>query len=200
MGCPAEARLEETLVFSITTHDPDTGILTDTGIGTPPTYRIYEDETGAAILDGTMAKLDDDNTTGFYSELIATTAAIGFEIGKTYSIYIEATVDGDIGGMTFGFKIIPAQGVQKNVALSNFRFTMVSSTDHITPVPGLTVTAEICRDAEGAFSAATNSVSEISSGVYEIDWTQTEMNADSISFKLTATGADQITIHIVTSK
>ena len=197
MGCPAEARLGATLIFTITTHDPDTGVLTDAD--GDPSYRVYEDETGTAILTGTMSKLDDAATTGFYSENIAVSVANGFENGKTYSVYIEATVDSDTGGMTYGFKIIPAQGVQKNVALSNFRFTMVSSTDHITPMTGLTVTAEICRDAEGAYSAATNSVTEVGSGTYEIDWTQTEQNADTISYKFTATGADQITIHIVTS-
>lgn len=198
MGCPAESRLEETITFSITSHDADTGALTNAD--SLPTYRVYEDDGDSAILTGSMELRDAGNTTGAYKKKITCSVANGFEIGKSYEVYIEATVDGDTGGITFGFKIIPAQGVQKNVAWNNFRFTMVSSTNHITPVTGATVTSEICRDAEGAFSASTNSVSEISSGVYEIDWTQTEMNADSISFKLTASGADQITIHIVTSQ
>ena len=51
-----------------------------------------------------MAKLDDANTTGFYSELIACTAGNGFEDGKTYTIYIEATVDSDKGGICYGLK------------------------------------------------------------------------------------------------
>lgn len=102
MGCPSEVIIGDNLVFSITTHDPDTGVLTDADA--PPSYRIYEDETAVAILTGDMAKLDDANTTGFYTELIACTTANGFETGKTYSIYIEATVDGDTGGITFGFK------------------------------------------------------------------------------------------------
>ena len=197
MGCPAESRIGSTLTFSITTHDPDTGVLTDAD--SLPTYRVYEDDGDTAILTGSMALRDAANTTGAYKKKIDTTAANGFENHKSYEVYIEAIVDGDKGGMTFGFKIVPPQGVQKNVALSNFRFTMVSSTDHITPVTGASVTAEICRDAEGAFSAATNSVSEIGSGTYEIDWTKTEQNADTISYKFTASGADQITIHIVTS-
>ncbi len=154
---------------------------------------------GFPLFTGSMAKLNDAATTGFYAETLTISTANGFENHKTYSIYIEATVDSDKGGMTYGFKIIPAQGIQKNVALSNFRFTMVSSTDHVTPITARTVTAEICRDAEGAFSAADNSVSEIGSGVYEIDWTQTEQNADTITYKFTAAGADQITITVVTS-
>ena len=106
MGCPSKVELANNLVFSITTHDPDTGILTDADAN--PIYWIYEDETAIAILTGTMAKLDDANTTGFYTELIACTAANGFEVGKTYTIYIEATVDSDKGGICFGFNVAAA--------------------------------------------------------------------------------------------
>ena len=102
MGCPSEVDIGDNLVFSITTHDPDTGVLTDAA--SAPDYLIYEDETATAILTGTMAKLDDANTTGFYTELIACTVANGFEKGKTYTVYIEATVDGDKGGISYGFK------------------------------------------------------------------------------------------------
>lgn len=102
MGCPSEVEIGDNLVFSITTHDPDTGVLTDAD--SAPSYRIYEDETGTAILTGTMAKLDDANTTGFYTESVAATSANGFENGKTYTVYITATVDTDQGGISYGFK------------------------------------------------------------------------------------------------
>ena len=102
MGCQGEVDIESNLTFSVCTHDPDTGALTDAD--SVPTYRIYEDETATAILTGSMAKLDDANTTGFYTELIACTAANGFESGKSYTIYIQATVDGDQGGIAYGFK------------------------------------------------------------------------------------------------
>jgi hypothetical protein len=102
MGCPSSVNIGENLVFSITTHDPETGILTDAD--SAPSYRIYEDETATPILTGSMAKLDDAGTTGFYTELIACTTANGFEYGKTYSIYIQATVDGNTGGISYGFK------------------------------------------------------------------------------------------------
>lgn len=102
MGCQSEVVIEDNLVFSVTTHDPDTGVLTDAD--SVPTYRIYEDETATPILTGSMAKLDDANTTGFYTELIACTAANGFESGKSYTIYVIATVDSDQGGISYGFK------------------------------------------------------------------------------------------------
>ena len=104
MGCPAEVVIEDNLVFSICTHDPDTGVLTDADDA--PAYRVYEDETAGAILNGTMTTLDAGNTDGFYTELIACTAANGFENGKNYTVYITATVDGDTGGICYGFKAI----------------------------------------------------------------------------------------------
>lgn len=107
MGCQSSVVLADNLTFSICTHDADTGALTDTSA--PPAYRVYEDETAAAILTGTMAKLDDANTTGFYTEQIACTAANGFEVGKSYTIYIEATVDGVTGGIAYSFTITAAQ-------------------------------------------------------------------------------------------
>jgi hypothetical protein len=103
MGCPAQVELEQNLVFSVCTHDPDTGILTDADA--VPTYRVYENETAAAILNGDMAKLDDGNTTGFYTELIACTTVNGFEDKKSYTVYIQATVDGDTGGICYGFNV-----------------------------------------------------------------------------------------------
>jgi hypothetical protein len=103
MGCQTEVTLEDNLTFSVCTHDPDTGALTDAG--SVPTYRLYEDVTATPILTGSMAKLDDANTTGFYTELIACTAANGFESGKSYTIYVIATVDSDQGGIAFSFKV-----------------------------------------------------------------------------------------------
>jgi len=101
MGCPTSVFLGRNLVFSITTHDPDTGVLTDADA--LPTYRIYEDETAVPILIGNMAALDAVNTTGFYTAQIACTTANGFEYDRTYTIDIEATVDLDTGGMCYGF-------------------------------------------------------------------------------------------------
>ena len=102
MGCPAEVEIGDNLVFSVCTHDPDTGVLTDADA--VPAYRVYEDETDPPILTGNMAKLDDDDTTGFYTESIACTSGNGFENGKSYTVYIVATVDGDQGGICYSFK------------------------------------------------------------------------------------------------
>lgn len=104
MGVPAGPwHIDDLLTFTAVTHKVDTGVLTDAD--SVPSYRIYEDETGTAILTGSMAKLDDTNTTGFYSEQITLSAANGFENGKSYAIYISATVNSIVGGQTFNFKV-----------------------------------------------------------------------------------------------
>lgn len=87
--------------------------------------------------------------------------------------------------------------IEKNVELVGFQFAMVSSANHVTPLPGLTVTAEITTGS--AFAACTNSVAEIASGMYKITVTQTEMNNDILTLKFTATGADTRLITLITS-
>jgi hypothetical protein len=101
MSIPPKANVGETIVFSIATHNTTTGILTDAD--SAPTYRVYEEETATPITNGTMAKLDDANTTGHYSESLS--IAFGtYTYSKTYTIYIEATVNSITGGIAYAFK------------------------------------------------------------------------------------------------
>lgn len=90
-------KIDDLLTFYANTTRFDTGNATDAD--SPPAYRTYEDETGTAILTGSMALLDSANTAGFYSEQITLSAANGFEKGKSYAIYIAATVN-SIAGAT----------------------------------------------------------------------------------------------------
>lgn len=130
MGCPTDVIIGDNLVFGIATHDPDTSELTDAD--SAPSYRIYEDEAGTPILTGNMAKLDDANTTGFYTELIACTAGNGFEDGKTYTIYIEATVGGATGGICYAFKAVDAEA-ERNLAADAVLLRNVSNVEATMP-------------------------------------------------------------------
>jgi hypothetical protein len=96
-------QIDDVMTFPAITHRFDTGTLTDADA--VPAYRVYEDETGTAILTGNMAKLDDANTTGFYSEQLTLSAANGFEVGKSYSIYITAVVNSVTGGQHHTFQV-----------------------------------------------------------------------------------------------
>ena len=152
MGCQSRVMLGSNLTFTITTHDPDTGVLTDAD--SAPAYRVYEDETATAILTGTMATLDTANTTGFYSEQIACSTANGFEVDKSYSVYVETTVDGDKGGISYGFT------VESTVVLADGGITAAKiATDAITA-------AKIAADAIGASELATDAVAAIAAAVH----------------------------------
>lgn len=102
--------IDDYVTFAANTHDPTDGSATDVDAGYNggvPAYRIYEDETGTAIVTGSMAKLDDTNTTGFYSERIELSDDNGFEVGKNYTIYISAQVNSVVGTMSHTFKVVP---------------------------------------------------------------------------------------------
>ena len=129
MGCQTQVTLGSNLTFSITTHDPDTAVLTDAD--SAPTYRVYEDETATPILTGNMALLDAANTTGFYTELIACTTANGFEVNKTYTVYIEATVDTDKGGISHAFTV---EATGTGAGAITFTYTLTSTVDS-APIP-----------------------------------------------------------------
>lgn len=87
----------------------------------------------------------------------------------------------------------------KNVAFNNFTFPMVSSSDHVTGVTALTVTATRTIDG-AAFAACANAVTELSNGFYKINLATTDLNGDNIDFVFTAPGADPRRVKIVTQK
>lgn len=95
-------KIDDPVTFVVNTHD-DTGAAADAD--SVPTYRVYENETGTPIVTGSMALLDDANTTGCYSEQITLSAASGFEKGKSYNIRITATVGGIAGAIIYTFQI-----------------------------------------------------------------------------------------------
>jgi len=131
MGCPNFVIIGNNLKFSVCTHDPSTGILTDADA--VPAYRVYEDETTTPILTGNMSKLDDANTTGFYTEIIACTVANGFEDTKGYTVYVSAAVGGSAGGISFDF--IAYTDVPADVkAVNNVTLTGDGSTTPWGPV------------------------------------------------------------------
>lgn len=97
-------------------------------------------------------------------------------------------------------------GFEKNVAVTAFAWTMVDDTDHVTLETGLQATlraaggAQISKDGL-PFTDLINiaSINHVANGIYEVDITQAEMNADSIVLKFVATGADTRIIYIKTS-
>ena len=77
-------------------------------------------------------------------------------------------------------------------------FDLLSSSDHVTPTTGVTVTAQVSLDG-GAFSLCANSVVEIGFGSYAITLTAAELNANVVVCRFTGTGADPRKFHIFTT-
>lgn len=136
MGCPAAVELGNNLSFGIATHDPDTGILTDADA--VPTYEVYEEDGDTPILSGSMVKRATGKT-GRYKGIIACTTANGFEDGKTYTIEILASVDGDQGGISFSFRCETlAAAVGQIIGTGPYACTWTVN-DGTTPVEGAVV-------------------------------------------------------------
>ena len=128
-------------------------------------------------------------------------AAIGaenFAANALAAVWEELIADHRTAG-SFGLYI--AKGIPKNVAWSNRCFAMVDSGDNVTPKTGLTIEdsdAQVSKDG-GAFANITGTVAEISAGIYQLDASQADMNADSLIFKFTATGASASFIIVETA-
>jgi hypothetical protein len=115
-----------------------------------PAYRIYEAETATPIATGSLAKLDDGNTTGFYAESVACTTANGYEAAKSYNIYITYTVAG--GGSTNGevisFKVYAAD---TNIAgAGDYAVTLTIRTTGGTAISGVSVWLNTASDRSSA--------------------------------------------------
>lgn len=119
-----------------------------------------------------------------------------------------ASVTGAVGSVTApvtvgtnndktGYALAADVRIKKNTALAKFPFAMVDSVDHVTPKTGLTVSAQ--RSLDGvAFASCANAPVELSNGVYLIDLAASDLNADTVCLKFTATGADARIVSIIT--
>lgn len=123
------------------------------------------------------------------------------DVAKASGVFRVTELAPEAGGNIAAIKAktdnLPS-GVTKNVALANFQFLMVLSSDHVTVALSKTITASISKDG-GNFVASSNEVSEIGDGVYKIDLTQAEMNADVITLIFQEANCDQRTVTILTS-
>lgn len=145
-------KIDDLLTFYANTTRFDTGNATDADA--VPSYRVYEDETATPILTGTMALLDSANTAGFYSEQITLSAANGFEKGKSYAIYIAATVN-SIAGTTHHTLQIEAE-VDANIVSDKTGYSLAA---------GAITAAVIATDAIDNDAIAANAVTEIQNGL-----------------------------------
>jgi len=122
-------------------------------------------------------------------------------VAKTSGVFRVTELAPEAGGNIAAIKAktdnLPS-GIAKNATLSNLMFTIVLASDGKTPAIGETITAQISKDG-GAFGNCSNAVSEVGSGWYKINLTQSEMNADIVALKFTGTGCLQRNMEIATT-
>jgi hypothetical protein len=100
-------RVDQYFEFTFQTQTFATGAATDADA--LPTYRTYEENSDTVLDSGNCAKRDDANTTGYYYVRGQCTAALGYEVGKTYEVRVAATVASVVGAAVVGrFAILPA--------------------------------------------------------------------------------------------
>jgi hypothetical protein len=180
------------LVFAVNTHSASTGAATDaTG---DPAYRVYEDETGTPILTGTMGKLDDANTTGFYSEELTISSGNGFEAGKTYTIYITATVGSIAGTTERHFACWPAtinSQIDSNVVQINGDATAAANLEKATDGTGYNLGGGsiVAASVTGAVGSVTGNVGGNVAGSVNSVTTGVTLAAGAITSSAIATGA-----------
>ena len=125
---------------------------------------------------------------------IATASALTTVSGKIDTI--DTVVDANAGKLDTLVADSPGRPA-KGVALAGFPFLLVASSDHVTGKTGATVTATRSLDG-AAFAACANTATEVGSGIYKIDLASSDLDADTVVLKFTATDADTRYVTIVT--
>ena len=106
-------------------------------------------------------------------------------------------IDANVDTINTATALLP-EAPQKNTALNDLTFLMVDEADFATPEVGLTIIGRVSKDG-GAFASVAGTISEISNGIYAIDATAADMNADLLTFRFSATGAMDTFITIKTT-
>ena len=150
MSCPTQCILGENLTFTVQALDGTNAPADATG---DVSYKVYEDSNDTAILTGTMAKLDDSNTVGFYSEEIACTTANGFERFQSYSVRITSTVVGVTVAKDYSFLCV---GVEDTTSATSGALTTPANFYSYTGIASGTNEALITALIARATSAIEN--------------------------------------------
>lgn len=162
-----------------------------------------EDSTrkGMYQLDESRVAWDDgEYIFTFYKQVGGSPAPASDQIFAAGTIQIkndlEIVLDDSVAAIRAKTDNLP-DGIKKNTALPNFQFQLIDSTDGKSAKTGAIVTAQRSING-GAFTATTNSVIELSNGVYIIDLSADDLNGDIVTLLFTASGAIDRVITILT--
>jgi hypothetical protein len=154
-----------------------------------PTIMLRAAAVNDALIDG--GDLLDVSVTQWNGTNVATPDTAGFP-----KVTIKSgTGTGELS-LSSG-RVALQSGIRKNQAIANFPFLMTDSTNH-NPAAGLTVSGSRSIDG-GAFGSGTiANMTEVGNGVYQCDLGAGDLNGDTIVFRFTASGADDLVVTLVT--
>ena len=109
-------------------------------------------------------------------------------------VWVMKTAGGDI---IAGDPTDDVIAIQKNKALDDFEFLMVSSVDHISPITGLTLNGQRSLDG-AAFASVGGARAEVGNGIYKFDALAADTNCNIGTWRFYATGADDTFITFMT--
>lgn len=166
------------------------------------------DEIAAKILTTPSNKIDTDATGAVEANVTewggsaaptpATVTDIWSAVTRTLTAATNITSTGSTVTIDANGNVTTADRIQKNAALANFHFVMIDSADHVSPKSGLTVSVSRALDGAVAWTATGLTVTEIGSGLYRVDLTTSETNANVFSLKFSASGADDRILTFIT--
>lgn len=145
---------------------------------------------GTHISNGNYYAVLDATDTDTLGSLVIVVQVSGALAVRHEAVVLPANVYDSLIGNTDYLSI--KSGLKKGVALTKFQFEMTDSTND-NPATGLTVSGFVSKDG-GSYSSLTDSVTEVANGMYEVDVSSTEMNANNVSLRFTATGANDLNI------
>lgn len=141
---------------------------------------------GVTLADDAITASKFDETTAFPLKAADTGATTVARVGA----------DGDtLETLSDQLDAIPTTiRLKKNTAFNNFTFPMLDTAGD--PATGATVTGQVALDG-GTFANLTNSVSELSSGVYKVNLAAADLNGNDAMLKFTASGCKTLFIKVV---
>ena len=118
------------------------------------------------------------------------------DTGTLGPLLVRGTASGVDDVEPEGFRVVDDRvkirsQVQKNTALNNFEFKMLSTSGN--PTASLSVTSTRSIDG-GSYAATTNSVTEVGNGTYKINLSAADLNGDVIGLRFTASGARDLDV------
>lgn len=166
----------------------------------PPVFILYPQESGDVKVDvqsynGTAGTFSGGRPEVNASHWAGTAVATPDTAGYPKVTLKNGTGTGEIS-LTSG-AVKTQAGIRKNQALANFPFLMTDSTNH-APATGKTVTGTRSIDGAAFASGTIANMTEVSNGIYQCDLGAGDLNGETICFRFTATGCDDLFLTVVT--